>query len=253
MTLSVQVDTTFGLAELLEESFAIVSDRLTTNDGIRLEHTLLLLSLSLSHILFMVGVIDRECIWWVIADVKLRLVVVEKEVPWYVTTDRGRLLQLICSLVRHTIFLSDNYNPDDTSARRGEAVVTISLLEKQQQQQQDQGRTFFEGDYGGDGGSRHTKPILPKPSPLSPSLALRRGNLNSSGLKDVALLHVQVQGTTMTILDEEFAGLFDPFTAVAGSRPAKFSSAGLGTVLFYSLRSLPFSYIISPCGVLLCW
>lgn len=180
-------ESTFGLEELLEESFAIIADRITTDNRVTMRF------------------------------------VIDGEVPRYVTTDRGRLLQLIGSLVRHTISLSD------TSAG-SETIVTISLQRVGQLEE-----------------SRETIRMLPKPTAAGLRFG-RRPSLTHSiesapSLTEAVTLHVRVQGTTMTIGEDEFAELFDPFTPVAGlARPAKFSSVGLGTNSF----TLLFSSLFCP-------
>src|SRR5690606_17154838 len=122
----------------------------------------------------------------------------------------------------------------DTSAG-SEAIVTISLQREGQRAREESAETIR---------------MLPKPTAAGLRFG-RRPSLTHSiesapGLTEAVTLHVRVQGTTMTIGDDEFAELFDPFTPVAGlARPAKFSSVGLGTFLYITPFAL---FLIASCS-----
>jgi hypothetical protein len=139
--------------------------------------------------------------------------IVADDVPRYVRADQIRLQQLVCGLVRDTLIImsADNSStgselagPDGgASSPRGEVVVTLSLDDSnralpERDSQRQEGGLFLEESVG---------------------------------------LHIRVHGTTMTIRDEEWADLFDPFVAngSGGSgrggpsvRSAKSTAVGLG-------------------------
>jgi signal transduction histidine kinase len=190
-----------------------------------------------------------------IPDAKMAFAV-DPEVPRYVTTDRGRLQQLICSLVGHTLLLSNNqadrseplYRASSgevpTRGRKGEITLTVTLEKELQLPDAVAGSTPTHEERrvippGQALKKQHSARVhVPRSSSYDAQEdeRERRGNQHSvlaepaiACTKGVAL-HIRVQGTTMTIGDDEFAELFDPFTPVAGlARPAKFSSVGLGT------------------------
>jgi hypothetical protein len=198
---------------------------------------------------------------------------VDPEVPRYVTTDRGRLHQLICSLVSHTLLLSNNqadrseplYRASSgevpTRGRKGEITVTVTLEKELQLPNAVAGsRPTHDSEErrvippGQALKKQHSARVhVPRSSSYDAQEdeRERRGNQHSvlaepavACTKDVAL-HIRVQGTTMTIGDDEFAELFDPFTPMAGLvRPAKFSSVGLGTDSPFFVLKLFRSFVI---------
>jgi hypothetical protein len=155
--------------------------------------------------------------------------VINQDVPRYVITDRNRLQQTISSLVSHALVLSGNASKDRVARQEGEIIVRVALEQEQHK------ISDFEKQ------KKIKSSVAAKRTTSLGAEDERRGgqrvNAPSSDHKNVEL-HIQVKGTRMTIQDEEFVDLFDPFTATAGSaRPAKFSSIGLGTSLRTCMRT----------------